>query len=195
MDEWGQALWPFSPNSYKTETVFLPPDLSPVLVSNPVSVEVTSAPAISDVEPAIFPAGTAFTLTVNGINFVSGATIELNGSALTPTTFVSATQLTVPVGSTDAGQYGVTVSTSGTTSNAVSVTAVSGLGIVSVSPALYQAGTVPSDTLTVTVTGFGFASGALVAWNGAPVNTEVVSETTLIAASRPATSLRREQRG
>ncbi|HLK04879.1 MAG TPA: FG-GAP-like repeat-containing protein [Candidatus Acidoferrum sp.] len=46
------------------------------------------------------PGGAAFTLTVNGTGFVSGATVEWNGSART-TTFVSGSQLTATIPSTD----------------------------------------------------------------------------------------------
>src|SRR5215472_18677044 len=45
---------------------------------------------------ATVPGGPAFTLTVNGTGFVSGAVVNWNGTALT-TTFVSSSQVTAAV--------------------------------------------------------------------------------------------------
>jgi len=60
------------------------------LINNPL-------PAISSLSPAsTLLGGAAFTLTVNGSNFVSGAAIKWNGVALT-STYVSATQITAQV--------------------------------------------------------------------------------------------------
>lgn len=60
---------------------------------------------------AAAPGGPSFTLTVNGTGFVSGATIDWNGAALT-TAFVSSSQLTATVPASDiatAGTANVTV--------------------------------------------------------------------------------------
>jgi hypothetical protein len=51
------------------------------------------------------PGSAAFTLTVNGTNFVSGSTVYWNGSART-TTFVSASQLTASINATDVATTG-----------------------------------------------------------------------------------------
>jgi sugar lactone lactonase YvrE len=54
-------------------------------------------PTISSLSPAsAAPGGTAFTLTVNGADFLSGAVMMWNSTAL-PTSFVSSTELTVSV--------------------------------------------------------------------------------------------------
>jgi len=190
VDEWGQALWPFNPNSYTKEIVFLPPDLSPVLTSNPVPVTVTAAAQIASVSPGILPAQSSGTLTVAGINFTSGAQIVWNSTPLT-TTFVSSTQLTAPLpAGLQAGQATVAVLSNGQTTNSLPVLVTGAVGVAALAPSLYQAGMVPSDTLavTVTVTGFGFAAGALVTWNGTAVDTLVVNATTL-TASVPASFL------
>src|SRR6202521_3195045 len=56
-----------------------------------------SAPTISSLSPNSATAGgAAFTLTVNGTGFVSGSTVQWNGSSRV-TTFVSATQLTAGI--------------------------------------------------------------------------------------------------
>lgn len=113
----------------------------PVAVSNPAPNVATSIPfmftvnpvpvaAINSVSPGTVTAGApAFTLQVNGQAFVSGATIELNGTAL-PTNYLSSGTLsaTVPDASVAAaGTLAVTVLSPGTgsgpiTSNSVNLT-------------------------------------------------------------------------
>ena len=83
-------------------------------------------PAIAAISPSSVAAGSpAFTLTVTGSNFVSGATVSWNGAAR-PTTFVSTTQLTAAIGAADvatAGTATVTVrNPDGRTSSAVTFT-------------------------------------------------------------------------
>lgn len=72
------------------------------------------APALISINPNSATAGaSAFTLTANGSNFISGSTINWNGTALT-TTFVSSTQLTATVPAANvaaAGSASVTVFT------------------------------------------------------------------------------------
>ncbi len=61
--------------------------------SNAQNLAVDAAPAISAIHPASVTAdSSAFTLIVDGGGFASGATVELNGTALT-TTFVNSTEL------------------------------------------------------------------------------------------------------
>jgi Putative Ig domain len=90
-------------------------------VSNPV-------PSISGINPSSADAGDpGFTLTVNGSNFVSGATVRWNGSDRT-TTFNSATKLTASIPASDivsAGAASITVNNptpGGGSSNALSFT-------------------------------------------------------------------------
>src|SRR6266436_8780092 len=83
-------------------------------------------PTITSINPNSCLAGSPqFTLTVNGTNFVNGATVNWNGSALT-TTFVSSTQLTaiVPAANVAAvGTASITVKNStGSASNAQTFT-------------------------------------------------------------------------
>ncbi|MFZ3375029.1 MAG: hypothetical protein WA183_05700, partial [Chthoniobacterales bacterium] len=93
----------------------------PFTVNNPV-------PAISSISPSSATAGgPAFTLTVNGSNFVSGSNVHWNSSVLT-TTFFSNAQVTATVPSSDietAGTASVTVVNDppgGGTSNAMTFT-------------------------------------------------------------------------
>jgi YVTN family beta-propeller protein len=73
---------------------------------------VVSTPTVTSlVPPSAIVGGPAFTLTVNGSNFISTSIVEWNGTGLT-TTYVSATQLTASVPATDiatAGMISVTV--------------------------------------------------------------------------------------
>jgi hypothetical protein len=63
----------------------------------PVVQTGSEIPGVSGLSPAVAAlSGPAFTLTVTGTNFVSGATVQWNGAALV-TTFVSATQLMAAV--------------------------------------------------------------------------------------------------
>lgn len=58
-------------------------------------------PAIAQLNPDNATAGgSAFTLTVNGSNFASNATVNWNGTAQTATTYVSGNQLTVMIPAT-----------------------------------------------------------------------------------------------
>ena len=66
----------------------------------------TPPPTLSSMSPTTAVSGGApFTLTVNGTNFASGFTVQWNGSSR-PTTFVSATQLTAAIPSSDIAASG-----------------------------------------------------------------------------------------
>jgi hypothetical protein len=94
----------------------------------PITVSVL--PAITTLAPSsVTAAGAAFTLTVNGMKFAAGATVNFNGSPRT-TTFVNTTQLTAAITAADitsAGWDDVTVSNPGAgISNAVAFAVNSG---------------------------------------------------------------------
>ncbi len=80
-----------------------------VSATNPV-------PAVTSLNPTFVTAGaSAFTLTVNGTNFIAGSMVNWAGSART-TTFVNETQITATINTADiatAGSFNVTV-TNGT---------------------------------------------------------------------------------
>ncbi|MBL9186095.1 MAG: hypothetical protein JNK23_01320 [Opitutaceae bacterium] len=155
----------------------------------PVVTPPNPAPTISSTTPASVGAGSgAFTLTVTGTGFVSGSTVQWNGTNRV-TTFVSGTQLTASIAAADvatAGSAQVTVvnpAPGGGTSAArsFSITAPSGNPvptITSTSPASVAAG---SGAFTLTVTGTGFVSASTVRWNGANRTTTFVSATQLTA--------------
>jgi hypothetical protein len=145
-------------------------------------------PATTSLAPSSATAGgAAFTLTVNGSNFVNGSTVRWNGANRT-TAFASATQLTAAIAAADiatAGTASVTVFTGapgGGTSNAQMFT----IGIGG-NPIPVLMGTTPSTAIagsagfTATINGNSFVNGAVVRWNGANRATTFVSSTQLTA--------------
>ncbi len=144
------------------------------------------APAISGLNPANATAGgPAFTLTVDGSNFVSSSVVQWNGSNRT-TTFVSSSRLTAAIPSSDTASAGVAqVSVSnpgpgGGPSNAMSFTVTSPTPVItSLSPSQIMSS---SATFPLTVNGSGFVQGSVVRWNGFDRSTTFVNSTQLTAA-------------
>jgi hypothetical protein len=169
-----------------------------------------NSPLISGVSPATAsPKGAAFTLTVNGSNFVagnanspctsepvsgpfSGSVVSWNGSPRC-TNFVSATQLTAQISATDivtTGCDNISVFTYGGGGNAVYSPAasfiVSSTGapvICSISPASVVAG---ASAFTLAVAGAGYTSSSTVNWNGSARTTTFVSANALQAQIKSA---------
>ncbi|MBV9787841.1 MAG: hypothetical protein JOZ51_06695, partial [Chloroflexi bacterium] len=185
IDEWGQALWPVSSHNYTTETIYTPPDMTPILSSNAVAFTVRSGAAIGSIAPHLATAGgPQLTLVVSGTGFASSATVQWNGAALS-TTFNSATQLTAIVPAnllTSAASASVTVASGGSTTSAATFTIVGTPTVGTLSPSLLQAGMVPSASFELIVSGAGFTTGAVVQWNGTALDTEFVDATKLIAS-------------
>jgi hypothetical protein len=140
-------------------------------------------PAITSLSPSTVNAGSAaFTLTVYGSNFVSGAVVDWNGSPLT-TTFVNASQLTAAVPANLAALGGT-----------ANITVVLYGGTFSGSPALIVYPMVSSESpnggqageagFTLTVNGVGFSPGASVLFNGSALTTTYINSTQLTATVR-----------
>jgi hypothetical protein len=151
--------------------------LSPV--SNPVPVLTSLSP------PKITVGSAGFTLTVNGSNFVPGATVSWNNSARV-TTFVSSIKVTAQIPATDlatAGTVPVIVTNpppGGGASNSITFTINNPRPTVtSISPASATAG---GPAFTLTVNGSGFVTTSVVNWNGAARTTTFSSSTQLTAA-------------
>ncbi|MGD0778221.1 MAG: IPT/TIG domain-containing protein [Candidatus Solibacter sp.] len=146
------------------------------------TVKAAATPVITSLSPtSVLPGSPPFTLTVNGSNFLVGATVAWNGAAL-PTTFVSATQLTaqVPTSLLTTGTAQISVLNIGqVASNAVtffvSATAAS---LASLSPSSAAPG---GADFILTVAGTGFTIKTTVQWNGAPLATTFVSASQLTA--------------
>jgi Bacterial Ig-like domain (group 3)/FG-GAP-like repeat len=154
-----------------------------VVVSNPV-------PTITNLSPTSAAAGSApFTLTVNGTNFVSGATVSFGGANKT-TVFVNSTQVTASILASDvasAGTPAVTVTNptpGGGTSNALTFTinAAANNPVPAISTLQPASATAGSGALTLTVNGSSFVSGAVVNFNGNARTTTFVSATKVTAS-------------
>ena len=148
------------------------------IINNPVPVLTSLSPITALI------AGSSFTLTVTGSNLLKTSKVQWNGTALI-TTFVSATQLTASVPSSylkKAGEVNITVSNptpGGGTSEAQTFTVNYRVPtLTSISPTSALAN---SNSLTLTVNGTYFASGAIVRWNGTNLTTTYVSSIKLTA--------------
>jgi len=144
------------------------------------------APTVAGLNPSSATVGgAAFTLTVNGANFVNGSVVKWNGADRT-TTFVNGTQLTAAITAADIASTGtasVTITNpapGGGTSNAVTFAINNPApAITSINPSSATAG---AAAFTLTVNGTGFVNGSTVRWNGANRTTTFVSATNLTAA-------------
>ncbi len=121
-------------------------------------------PTVTSITPSngILAGGTA--VTINGSDFVSGATVDLGGSACTPVVFVSSTQLTCTTTAHIAGAVNVTVTNPDTQTGALAAgyTYDPNPTVTSVTN---SAGTTLGGTV-VTVAGADFVSGATVDFGG-----------------------------
>jgi YVTN family beta-propeller protein len=136
-------------------------------------------PTISTISPNTAVAGgAAFTLTINGTNFVAASMVNFGGSA-PATTFVNSTQLTAAIpasGIVSTGTSAVTVTNSapgGGTSNPVNFTITSGgpssvPAINFVSPSCVPAGEQFVDGVDnqLVVVGANFVPSSVLRWNG-----------------------------
>ncbi len=147
------------------------------------------APTLNTVAPSSVIAGsTAFTLAVNGTNFIAASEVRWNGVART-TTFVSATQLTAQIAAADIATAGTaqlsvfTPTPGGGTSRQLPFT----ISAVPQNPAPVLTTVIPSayvvggPAFTLTVLGTGFIQGSQVRWNGSARTTTYVSATNLTA--------------
>jgi hypothetical protein len=156
--------------------------------SNSLSISVVNpVPAITTISPNSAAQNTqGFLLTVNGTNFVPGATVQWNGVSK-QTTFVSSTQLRAQIPASDlttVGTPSVTVvnpSPGGGASNAVTFTIAAPTGIpriTTINPTTVQT---DNPGFTLTVNGSNFAQASVVRINGNSLPTTFVSSTQLTA--------------
>jgi len=154
--------------------------------SNALTFTVKNAvPHETSLMPSSAIAGAAaFTITVNGSNFISASTVKWNASART-TTFVSNTQLKAAITSNDiakAATAKVTVANpapGGGTSAALTFTIDNPApGLTSLSPSSATAG---GATFTLTVNGSNFVSTSAIHWNSVKLTTKFVNAGQLTA--------------
>lgn len=159
--------------------------------SNAVTFTVTNptpnpVPALTSISPSNTLVGSgAFTLTINGSNFVAASVLKWGGSNRV-TTFVSATQLTAAITANDVATAGtvqvqvVNPAPGGGTSNSLTFTVNNPVPkLTSLTPTSATAGGV---AFSLTANGSLFAVGAVLRWNAANRATTPVSATQLQAA-------------
>jgi 6-phosphogluconolactonase len=129
-------------------------------------------PTITTISPSSAVAGgAAFTLTINGTNFVAASMVNFGGSA-PANTFVNSTQLTaaIPASSiASAGPLAVTVTNPAPeagTSNAMNFTVTSSAGTVPMISVLAPSCAPAGEPLQLTVVGLNFMASSVVRWNG-----------------------------
>ena len=146
-----------------------------------------SAPTVTSISPTSGPTAGGTVITVNGTNFVSGATITVGGTAATGVTFVSATQLRGTTPAKAAGAYTVQVrNPDGQTANAATsftyTASTPAPTATSVSP---TSGPTTGGTV-ITVTGTNFVSGATITVGGTPATGVTFVSATQLRANTPA---------
>ncbi len=152
-----------------------------------------NAPAISMISPNTSVAGgVAFTLTIEGANFVKASTVTFGG-ATTATTFVTSTELTaaIPASSVaSSGTIAVTVTnpaSSGGTSNPINFTVTGAVDnpvptISALYPSCVPAGEQFIDSTdnllsVIAPSGGYFVAGSVVRWNGSdrPTSSDAIN--------------------
>ncbi|MDX1982840.1 MAG: hypothetical protein SFV51_21400, partial [Bryobacteraceae bacterium] len=195
--QWNGAALPTTFNSASQLTAAVAsqlianPGSSTVTVANPDGQTATPAaftisapaPQIISLNPSSAAAGSAaFAMTVNGLNFRSGAVVRWNETALV-TSVLSPGQLTANVGASlvaNAGSAAISVANSdGQASQSLPFT-ITALApqINSLSPSSALAG---GAAFVMTIAGSNFRSGATAQWNGTALATNVLSATQLTA--------------
>lgn len=146
----------------------------------------STLPQIGTVQPNSLDAGAAaFTLTVNGSQFLSGDTVDWNGIPLT-TTFVSASKLTAKVTAADvaaAGSAAVTV-VDPTAGNAASTPVLFSIPLTSIAVSAQTIKSISSGySVTLTLTNSGFDAATDIALTGAYLGTSASTSLPLNIAS------------
>jgi len=150
---------------------------------------ITGTPTIGTLSPPVAVFGTGdFTLTVNGTNFVNGATLTWNGTDRV-TTFVSATQLTAAILAADIAAVGTGNLTVRNPAPGGLESIITGYAIVTptfavldLTPRSVQA---PGGDVAINVSGTNFTNTSVVRVNGVDQTTAFVNST-LLTATVPA---------
>jgi hypothetical protein len=162
-------------------------------VSQTLSFTVTSPPTgttpiLTSLSPASTSAGAAFTLTINSSNFLAGALVNFGTAILTPTSVTPTAVVVnipayllqqaglVPVTVTNPGVGGTGAGSSTSPRLLFQVTQGVPPAISSLFPPVTPAG---SPNFTLTVTGSGFETGAVVNFGGAILTPTSVTPTSI----------------
>jgi hypothetical protein len=144
--------------------------------------------SLMDVPNEVITGSSAFTITVDGTDFVAGTVVQVNESART-TTFVNENTLTTTIPATDLTVAGIlkisAIKPSPTVgpSNELFITVLNPIaGLISVTPNTFVAR--PGENaqpVSLTVVGFNFVDGAVVLLDGTDLPTTYAGSTTLFA--------------
>lgn len=141
------------------------------------------SPTIVSLSPNSGGTGGGTQVTINGTNFVSGATAKFGGTNATGVTFVSATQLRATTPAKAAGTVAVLVTNpDGQSATTNGFSFITGPAINSLSP---NSGPAVGGT-QVTINGSGFASGATVKFGGTAATGVTLVSATQLRATAPA---------
>ena len=145
---------------------------SPSSINQPTSSGSNPTPTITTISPnSTVAGGAAFTLTINGTNFVAASMVNFGGSAAA-TTFVNSTQLTAAIPAASIVSTGTpTVKVTnpapgGGTSNAINLTITGGLNSVPAISLLDPSCAPAGEAVQLTVVGLNFVASSVVRWNG-----------------------------
>lgn len=167
----------YESSNYWVDVVFTPGSSTSTTSSN-------SSVTISSVSPASGPISGGTLVTINGSGFASGASVSFGGANASSVNFISSTQLTAvtPAGSAGSVNVSVTNSDPGTGTLNSGFSYVGNPTITTVSP---NSGPATGGT-TVTISGTGFQSGAIVAFGAMLATSVTVMSPTQIQAVTPA---------
>jgi len=140
-----------------------------------------SQPVITALQPFTATVlGPSFPLTVTGSGFISGTVALWNGTAL-PTEFVDEEHLLVQVGAEQINSAGVVQITTQSPAPANFVSNAAPFIVEAMTPVITNltpnSVVAGNPTLTLTITGSGFAADTQVLWNGTPLTPQSVSPT------------------
>ncbi|MEU7519813.1 IPT/TIG domain-containing protein [Kitasatospora aureofaciens] len=140
-----------------------------------------AAPVLTGVTPAAGPLVGGNTVTLTGTHLVEATAVRFASTPAGAFTVVSDTQITAVVPAGSAGPVGVTVTTVGGTSAAVTYTYLAAPTVTALSP---SQGPVSGGN-SVTLTGTGLAQTSQVLFGAVPAAFTVVSDTHLVADAPP----------
>ncbi len=145
---------------------------------------------LTNLSPSTGVQGSSVNITLTGTNFASGATVAVSGSGVTASnvSVVSATQITATlvIGAAAAtGSYNVSVTTGGSTTNALPFTVTASSGGAPVLTSITPSSGAPGTSVNVTLAGSNFTpqSSVRLSGLGASVRNVVVVSATQITAT------------
>ena len=145
-----------------------------------------AAPALSSLTPDAGPTGGGNTITINGTNFTSTATVKFSTTSASAVTFVSSTQLKAKVPAHAAGAVNVRVTTAGG-SSVITNADLYGYGAPTLTSLSPNAGSTAGGNM-VTITGNGFVPGVTVKFSTIAATAVTFVSNTQIKAKAPAHS-------